>query len=155
MRSLCAVHPHPRDVAAHHELWSRLASAVNRSKAQVTLGGLKGFKVVGLRNERVMKQYVGRSGPLSVCVNATRWHHYREGVMTGCDDRRTDHCVQLVGYGHDAASGLDYWKLRNSWGTQFGEGGYLRVEMGTDACDISSFPTRVIAGEVRQPSHLT
>ena len=115
---------------------------------QVTLGtaGDEPYRVVGKRNETEMQMYVALRGPLSVCVNATSWHHYQGGVMTSCADRRTDHCVQLVGYGEDA--GLKYWKLRNSWGKSWGETGFLRIEMFEDACDVSSIPTRTIPGEI-------
>ena len=122
-----------------------------QSKAKITLGNSttgKPYYVVGKRDEAEMKKYVGAKGPLSVCVNATSWHHYQGGVMTACADRRTDHCVQLVGYGHDTDSGLDYWKLRNSWGAKWGETGFLRVEFGKDSCDVSSIPTRTIPGEI-------
>ena len=36
------------------------------------------------------------------------------------------HCVTLAGWGRDAASGLDYWIIRNSWGAGFGTNGYYR-----------------------------
>lgn len=51
----------------------------------------------------------------------------------------SQHVVVLEGYGTDDASGLDYWLVRNSWSTAYGEHGYIRLlrekrpVCGTDA----------------------
>jgi hypothetical protein len=44
---------------------------------------------------------------------------------------RVNHAVVAVGYGTDA-DGKEYWKIRNSWGTEWGEKGYIRVEIVDD-----------------------
>ena len=50
-----------------------------------------------------------------------------------------DHAILVVGYGQ--AEGTDYWLIKNSWGTSFGEDGYIRVEKGKDLCKVASQPT--------------
>ncbi|KAL4440956.1 hypothetical protein ABPG74_009369 [Tetrahymena malaccensis] len=97
-------------------------------------------------------------GPLAVAVDASQWHSYQSGVFNGCDYSQNidvNHVVVLVGYGTDPKLG-DYWLIRNSWGTKFGENGYIRlareskVTCGTDytpldgqACAGQNVPTKV------------
>jgi len=67
-------------------------------------------------------------GPLGIVVNALRYGTYYGGIFNSCHyDRNIDlnHLVVLVGYGTD--KGIDYWIIRNSWGSTYGEGGYIRV----------------------------
>merc|ERR1712072_1553235 len=91
----------------------------------------------------VMKQ------PVSVAIEADQavFQHYTSGVLTNdaCGEN-LDHGVLVVGYGTD--NGQKYWKVKNSWGTVFGEEGYIRIEKGSadegGECGIrkmASFPT--------------
>jgi len=89
-------------------------------------------------------------GPLcvAVCVSgANNWEGYESGIHTNdfspnsrCKFRsQLDHAVLLVGYGVEAMNltnpatneietvGIKYWKLKNSWGTGWGEAGYIRL----------------------------
>merc|ERR1712189_30126 len=51
-----------------------------------------------------------------------------------------NHAVTLVGYGTDPAEG-DFWLVKNSWGTSWGEGGYIRLRrQATPQCAIDSSP---------------
>jgi cathepsin L len=65
-------------------------------------------------------------GPVSISVDAS-WGAYSEGIFDGCSKNAIiDHAVQLVGYGED--NGNKYWIVRNSWGEDWGEGGYIRLK---------------------------
>jgi cathepsin B len=46
------------------------------------------------------------------------------------------HAIKVLGWGHDNASGLDYWLCANSWGTAWGESGFFRIAFGQ--CGIDS-----------------
>jgi len=95
-------------------------------------------KSVGRGSESTMKSYVGSTGPLSVCLDAHEFKNYKHGVKTSCGTS-TDHCVQIVGYGTDA--GTQYWKLRNSWASGFGENGFIRLKIGHNLCNVANDPT--------------
>jgi len=109
--------------------------SINHHKKLVAV---RDYKYVGKRSESTMKSYVGSTGPLSVCVDAHDWSGYRGGIKTSCGSK-TDHCVQIVGYGSQGST--NYWKVRNSWATHFGENGYMRLKMGKNLCNIANDPT--------------
>ena len=53
-----------------------------------------------------------------------------------------DHAVTVVGWGNE---GVDYFLVRNSWGTDFGEQGYIRLAATTGAgtCGMNQMPYQV------------
>ncbi|CAF1097426.1 unnamed protein product [Didymodactylos carnosus] len=51
---------------------------------------------------------------------------------------RLDHAVTLVGYGFGDLLQLNYWRVINSWGTTWGEDGYVRIERGTNVCGTAA-----------------
>jgi C1A family cysteine protease len=83
--------------------------------------------------ESKMASYVSATGPLSVCVDAETWSSYTGGIMSVCGTS-VDHCVQAVGL--DQSGG--YWKVRNSWGTSWGESGFIRLSYGSNTCGLTS-----------------
>ena len=58
----------------------------------------------------------------------------------GCNPEDLDHGVAVVGYNTDAASGLDYFIVRNSWGLSWGDAGYIWFAKGSNVCGVSSEP---------------
>jgi C1A family cysteine protease len=92
------------------------------------------YTVTGESN---MASYVNTKGPLSVCLDATNFNSYTGGIVSTCG-KSVNHCVQAVGV--DTTS---YWKVRNSWGTSWGESGFIRLKYGQNTCAITNDPTYV------------
>jgi C1A family cysteine protease len=82
--------------------------------------------------------------PVSIAIQANQlaFQFYQSGVLTGKCGQRLDHGVLLVGYGTDSSSGLDFWKIKNSWGSTWGEGGYIRIlRSSDDLCGVLDAPS--------------
>jgi C1A family cysteine protease len=95
-------------------------------------------------NESQVQQGLLQKGPLSICVDASSWQFYLGGVVTDLCPSATgdlDHCVMLTGYNEKYSdwNGIvyDIWIVRNSWGADWGEDGYIYVERGYNLCGIA------------------
>jgi C1A family cysteine protease len=69
--------------------------------------------------------------PVSVAIEADQreFQLYKSGVFTGACGTNLDHGVLAVGYGSE--NGLEYYKVKNSWSTTWGEKGYIRLAKGS------------------------
>ena len=83
--------------------------------------------------------------PLAVAVDAesSAWNNYSSGVLdTSRCGTSLDHAVLVTGWGHDSKSGLDYWMVKNSWGTGWGDKGYIKlaIHSGAGICGVQKDP---------------
>ena len=84
-------------------------------------------------------------GPVSVTVSASSsvWQLYTGGILNDAESCGTsiDHAILAVGYGTDPVTGLNYIKCKNSWGTVWGEAGYVRIwaDENANTCQIYSY----------------
>lgn len=74
--------------------------------------------------------------PVSVAVDASTWSWYSGGVLSNCGSS-LNHGVTLVG----SSSGVH--KIRNSWGSSWGEKGHIRLAVGNTCgvANVASYPT--------------
>jgi len=91
------------------------------------------------KDEVQMQEVLVAKGPLSICVDATTWQFYVGGVISSFCGDELDHCVMITGFQNYTSMFGTYpvWNVRNSWGSDWGEGGYLYVERGNDLCGIA------------------
>ncbi|XP_020590937.1 low-temperature-induced cysteine proteinase [Phalaenopsis equestris] len=109
---------------------------------------IDGYTDVPSHNEKLLLQAVATQ-PVSVgiCGSERAFQLYSKGIFTGPCSTSLDHAVLIVGYGSN--NGVDYWILKNSWGTSWGINGYMHMlrNGGTTqgVCGINmlaSFPTK-------------
>lgn len=90
-------------------------------------------------NENALANAVAHHGPVAVAVDSTNFQHYRGGVFNGPCTRPVNHAVIVTGYGGN------YWLIKNSWGSRWGERGYMRLARNhNNLCHVAShavFPT--------------
>eukprot|EP00914_Ancora_sagittata_P018237 GHVO01036051.1.p1 GENE.GHVO01036051.1~~GHVO01036051.1.p1 ORF type:complete len:351 (+),score=53.34 GHVO01036051.1:138-1190(+) len=91
-------------------------------------------------DELKMKEAVATIGPIAVAIDAAHqsFQMYASGVYDEetCTDN-LDHAVLVVGYGTDL--GQDYWLVKNSWGTTWGDDGYIKMSRNKDnQCGIAN-----------------
>jgi len=85
----------------------------------------------------ITKQYLNTVGPLAIAVDASSFQSYDSGILI-CNSYGLNHGVLLVGYGTE--DGQDYWIVKNSWGLNWGEKGFVRVSVNEgEDCMIGAY----------------
>ena len=80
-------------------------------------------------SEERLKETVATIGPVTAIIDAAPFGfmHYSDGVYDdpSCDSSSPNHAVLVVGYGIER--GLEYWLVKNSWGTGWGSNGFIKI----------------------------
>uniref|UniRef100_A0A0N5A140 Cathepsin L n=1 Tax=Parastrongyloides trichosuri TaxID=131310 RepID=A0A0N5A140_PARTI len=90
-------------------------------------------------DEDYLKLIIGTVGPIAVGIDASleSFQAYSHGIYDDPTCPKTlNHAVLLIGYGKDDLNG-EYWLVKNSYGTTWGEQGYLRIRRGLNRCGIA------------------
>ncbi|KAM7275777.1 hypothetical protein ACFE04_017643 [Oxalis oulophora] len=100
------------------------------SKENAPAVSIDGHEAVPANSEDALLKAAANQ-PISVAIDAggSDFQFYSEGVFTGECGTELDHGVAVVGYGQ-ALDGTKYWIVKNSWGAEWGEKGYIRMERG-------------------------
>jgi len=102
-------------------------------------------------NDQLALKYAVAAQPVVIAIEAdTRYFQsYSSGILTDAVKCGTnlDHAVEIIGYGSE--NGIDYWKVRNSWGTSWGESGYVRIQRSSSTNDAG------VCGIAAEPSFIS
>ncbi|EFJ30432.1 hypothetical protein SELMODRAFT_89437, partial [Selaginella moellendorffii] len=110
---------------------------------------IDGYEHVLPNNEEALKKAVAHQ-PVSVMIDAgcPAFKFYKSGILTSSCGTDLNHAVTIVGYGI-TSDGKKYWIVKNSWGTEWGDDGYVYMQrdtgVSTGLCGINmnpSYPTK-------------
>jgi len=101
-------------------------------------------KITGYKDTAHTENALGQAldnQPISVAIEADQsgFQLYKSGVFCGVCGTNLDHGVLAVGYGSEGTQA--YWKIKNSWGTSWGEQGYIRMCRDSNKCGLSNEPS--------------
>ena len=109
---------------------------------------ITGYQAIEKGSEDDLYNAVGGIAPVTVGIDASHYSFqlYHSGVYTEyyCSSTQLTHAVLVVGYGHEG--GRDYWLVKNSWGEDFGQEGYIKMARNhNNMCGIASLAVYAIA----------
>ncbi|XP_071483800.1 digestive cysteine proteinase 2-like [Diadema antillarum] len=109
---------------------------------------VKNYTSIKSGNQTALKIAIAENGPASVGIDAAipSFLFYSYGVFYDAKCGNTtddlDHAVLAVGYG--TYNGQDYWLVKNSWSTYWGNNGYVMISMKDNNCGVATSATQPI-----------
>lgn len=127
---------------------------------------VKSWGIISPNHENHMAMVLRYIGPIAVGINGASdsFLSYRGGIFDEPNCRQgANHALLITGYGEETnARGhlVRYWYARNSWGTSWGENGYVRIKRGDGfkgtlgVCGIARSPSVALGGYLLDPADL-
>ena len=112
-------------------------------KSEEFTNALKKAKVVGsqrISDDNGLKESVAKGAVVAGMYMTKSFYMYKTGIFEDQHNCKTsiNHGVTVIGYGN--VDGKNFWKIRNSWGADWGENGYARFSRDVpNNCQISSY----------------
>lgn len=107
---------------------------------------VKNYKVLmkddNIAAETQFESILHKYGPISIGVDSTTMDNYKGGIFKASQcTSDIDHAVAIVGYTKNA------WIVKNSWGKNWGENGYIRLERGKNTCGLAEYAVYITDAE--------
>jgi len=112
-------------------------------------GSLSTCGATAKNSESELQGAIAQVGAVGIAIDAggVGFQLYSGGVYTSstCSSSRLNHAVTAVGYGADS-DGTPYWTVKNSWGTAWGDQGYILMRRNyNNMCGVAATPAYAIA----------
>ncbi|GAB4814766.1 hypothetical protein N2152v2_001812 [Parachlorella kessleri] len=94
----------------------------------------------GQQGELAMMTEIYKRGPITCSMSTPSefdYGYHRGFYIDTTNSTDVDHDVEVVGWG-ESPSGLRYWEIRNSWGTYWGELGFMKIQRGVNALQLEA-----------------
>jgi len=108
-----------------------------------------GYERLPTNKMQPLLEALATHGPVVVSADASAWSAYSSGVFDGCEkDAVINHAILAMGYGKDEKLNKKFLLIRNSWGPDWGENGYIRLlrhEEEDAYCGIDHNPAAGVA----------
>uniref|UniRef100_A0A7N0R9N8 Uncharacterized protein n=1 Tax=Kalanchoe fedtschenkoi TaxID=63787 RepID=A0A7N0R9N8_KALFE len=130
----------------------------NKDKLKHVAVTIDGYADIPPRDEKQLLKGVAKQ-PVSVGISGSdrAVQFYSKGILTPPCSTSLDHAVLIVGYGSE--NGMDYWIVKNSWGTDWGMKGYMHIQRNSGqpegVCGINllaSYPVKTSPNPPPPPS---
>jgi C1A family cysteine protease len=117
------------------------ASTTCASNTSRTGATLRARVNIETKNEARMMSALIKMGPIAVLMDASSLQSYTTGVEKCLHQNPANDALVIVGYNTETP--VPYWIVKNSWGKDWGEGGYVMLRLGHNDCGIATAPWTV------------
>ena len=123
------------------------------ANTSIGTASVSSYAAVGTTNADIMAAINVAPVSVAVCAALPAYQLYKSGVVSQNCGTLLDHANVAVGYGYDVASGLNYFLVRNSWGSSWGDKGYIKIAQSPTGdvpgiCGINKAVYSVVANSV-------
>ncbi|WKX92829.1 hypothetical protein Q1695_010678 [Nippostrongylus brasiliensis] len=102
---------------------------------------IKNYRMLST-NEDIIADWIAANGPATFGMNVTKaMYSYRSGVFSpskeDCEKHSLgSHALTFIGYGTE--NGQPFWLVKNSWGSQWGQNGFFKLQRGQNVCGLAN-----------------
>jgi cathepsin X len=101
-----------------------------------------------VRGAENMMMEIYKNGPIACGINAEEIVNYTGGVLDVPRKLKTiNHIISVVGWGYDEKTDNQYWIIRNSWGSYWGELGFMKLVLGENQLGIEKTCAFAVPGD--------
>lgn len=118
-------------------------NTMSNSSCEINTSKVKGYRLLEKDNDKLIQILNKHPIAIGITTDCLQFQFYSKGIFNHYCGNELDHGALLVGYGYDKIQDKNYWLVKNSWGTDWGEEGYIRIHRNLYSydCGILEIPS--------------